>query len=566
LKVLTDQGVSEANEASISFSDRLQVAEILSAYTLKKDGRRVDVPPSNFQEETNTGKGDASPMFSDIRTKTVAFPDVAVGDTVVMSYKVTQKEPTFPGNFSLTQSFSKFQVFDEVEISLSAPASLELRVYTRGVKGGEVAPKDGRRNWLWSYRNKQMATPEAGSVSSLDYGPLIVATTFKDYGAVAAAYNARAKAKAETTDRIRRLADEVTQKVHTPREQAKALYEWVASNIEFAGNCVGVGAVVPHDADLVLANRMGDCKDHSTLLQSLLSAKGIASTPVLINSGSAYTLPEVPSVNMFNHVINYIPALDLYVDSTSRYTPFGSLPLSDAGKPAIHTADFKGIRHTPPTDYKENGSHLKTVMNIHSDGSADGETKIEVKGIFAVGTRASMSRLQPNMEDVAIRRALAYSGFMGTGTILKADPKELTESYSYGSKYRLDDAMNLPGPGAMFIRSPFASSGSISSFLHAANEPERTVNFACIGGYSKEEFTIHLPKGVEVQTMPRNVELNGKTATYKAAYKLKGSTVTVVRELEDRTPGNVCAPEYQAEFKSFAVAVLRDLRAQLLYR
>ena len=31
-------------------------------------------------------------MFSDIRTKTVAFPDVAVGDTVVLSYKLTQKE------------------------------------------------------------------------------------------------------------------------------------------------------------------------------------------------------------------------------------------------------------------------------------------------------------------------------------------------------------------------------------------------------------------------------------------------------------------------------------------
>src|SRR5438309_8932263 len=72
LKVLSDQGVSAANSASVSFSDRLQEAEILSAYTLKKDGRRIDVPASNFQEESNTGNGEASPMFSDIKTKTVA--------------------------------------------------------------------------------------------------------------------------------------------------------------------------------------------------------------------------------------------------------------------------------------------------------------------------------------------------------------------------------------------------------------------------------------------------------------------------------------------------------------
>jgi transglutaminase-like putative cysteine protease len=335
LKVLTEQGVSEANSSSVSFSDRLETATILAAYTLKKDGRKINVPPSNFQDETNTGKGATAPMFSDIRTKTVAFPDVAVGDTVVFSYKLTQKEATFPGNFSLLKSFSEFQVYDEVKISVSAPTSLELRVYSRGVEGGEAPSSDGRRNWAWSYRNEQVATPESGAVSSRDYGPLIVATTFKDYGALAAAYNARAKAKSEPTNRIRKLANDLTLNAHTPREQARVLYNWVSHNIKFAGNCVGVGAVVPHDVDVVLANRMGDCKDHTALLQALLAAKGIASTPALINSGSSYTLPEAPCIEAFNHVISYIPSLDLYADSTSEYTPFGSLPLSDAGKPVI---------------------------------------------------------------------------------------------------------------------------------------------------------------------------------------------------------------------------------------
>ena len=85
---------------------------------------------------------------------------------------------------------------------------------------------------------------------------------------------------------------------------------------------------------------MGDCKDHTTLLQALLAVKGIASTPVLINSGDAYTLPEVPAVDIFNHVINYVPSLDLYADSTARYTSFGLLPFDDSGKPVIHSRDI----------------------------------------------------------------------------------------------------------------------------------------------------------------------------------------------------------------------------------
>ncbi len=566
MKVLTDKGVALANHGSVSFSDRLQNAEILSAYTLKKDGRRVDVLPSNFQENINQGKDNASPMFSDIKTKTVAFPDVALGDTVVMSYKLTQKEAEYPGNFSFTESFSKFQVYDDVEVGLSAPATLALRVYQRDVEGGEAAPKDGRRNWSWSYRNKQLAMTETSSVSPYDYGPLIVATTFKDYGAVAAAYNARANEKAKVTDRIRKLADEVTMNAHTPREQAKALYEWVATTIEYAEHGVGVGFVVPHEADLVLANRMGDCKDHAALLQALLAAKGIASTPVMMNAGDAYTLPEVPNLALFNHVINYIPAFNLYVDSTSRYTPFGSLPFNDCDKPVIYTAAFNGIRHPPPTGYKNNSSQLDTVMNIHSDGSADGETKVEVKGFLADSARAGFSYLQPNMEDWSIRRLLTENGYTGMGTLVKDDPKRLTESYSYSIRYKVNEAMNLPGPGAMLIRSPADRMGTIASTLEGANEPDRTVNFQWYGTYAEEKYTIHLPKGLEVLATPKNVQFNGKNETYKASYQLKGGTLTVVRELEDRTPGNVCTPKDAAAFKSFAPAVLHDLHAQLLYR
>ena len=566
LKVLSEQGVSAANQGTVSFSDRLETVSDLSAYTLKKDGHKIEVPAGNYQDETNTGKDDASPMFSDIRTKTVAFPDVAVGDTVVMSYKLTQKEATFPGNFSMLHSFSKFQVYDDVQISLSAPTSVGLRVYSRGVEGGEAPSSDGRRNWAWSYKNQEVATPEAASVSTLDYGPLIVATTFKDYGALASAYDARAKAKSQPTDRIRKLANDLTQNAHTPRDQAKALYEWVSQNIKFAGNCVGVGSVVPHDADLVLANRMGDCKDHTALLEALLAAKGIASTPALISSGTSYTLPEVPCIDVFNHVISYIPSLDLYADSTSEYTPFGSLPRGDYGKPVVHTADFKGIEHTPMVNWKDNGTHSTTVVNIHPDGSADGETEIDGKGESAEGARYWMRYTQPNMEDSMMRRALTANGFTGTGVLVMGDLKSFTDSYKYGAKYKVSDAMNLPGPGAMYLRSPFDGAGTITAYTRSVDYPDPTLDFICTGDFARQDLTIHLPKDVKVLAIPRNVEIKGKYQTYKATYQLKGDTVTAVREVEDRTPGPVCAPAVGVEYKKFAIGVKKDLRAQLLYQ
>ena len=66
---------------------------------------------------------------------------------------------------------------------------------------------------------------------------------------------------------------------------------------------------MPHDADVVIANGYGDCKDHATLFAALLQAKGIASEPVLINANNSYALPDAPTLAQFNHLITWIPEL-----------------------------------------------------------------------------------------------------------------------------------------------------------------------------------------------------------------------------------------------------------------
>jgi hypothetical protein len=54
----------------------------------------------------------------------------------------------------------------------------------------------------------------------------------------------------------------------------------------------------------------------------------------------------------------------------------------------------------------------------------DGETKLEAKGVMADGSRAMMSYLQPNYEDLLIRKSLADHGYTGSETLLKQDPKK----------------------------------------------------------------------------------------------------------------------------------------------
>jgi len=231
-----------------------------------------------------------------------------VGDTVAFSYRLTETEPMFPGHFSVTETFPRTAAYDDVKVRIDAPTALWTQHLARQLTESVNSEKDGRKIIEWTYQNKLplKSKRQNYSVYDAEKEPGFAYSTFKSYAEIVQAYGERASPKAAVTERVQKLADEVAQDKKTPREQGRALYDWVATNITYAGNCIGVGAVVPHDIDFILDNRMGDCKDHATLLQALLAAKGIVSTQALVNAGSSYRLPRIPVVSTVNHVINFI--------------------------------------------------------------------------------------------------------------------------------------------------------------------------------------------------------------------------------------------------------------------
>ncbi len=381
VRVLADEGVASANSTSITYTERLHAIEILEAYTLKPDGRRIDAPPNNYQVlQADAGRGKADATCADRKAMTVVFPEVAMGDLVVFSYRRAQQEAPFPGHFSLALPLSRDELYDDVRIRLSAPESMVLDVFSRDVGGGEIEHARGRREWRWSFRNAKRSKPEYSELSWPDTGPVILVSTFGDYQALGSAYELRARAKAVVTERVRTLAAELTNGIDAPRAQVNALYDWVSKNIRYAGNCLGASSVVPHDADRILTSKMGDCKDHAALMQALMEAKGIPSTLALVRIGGSPTLPELPVAAAVNHVMNYVPSLDLFVDSTSKNTPFGTQPSSTSNRPVVLTGPPYGIRKTPSIDDRTNWVRVKRKLQNRPDTSTDGETKPDTDG------------------------------------------------------------------------------------------------------------------------------------------------------------------------------------------
>ena len=281
-KLLTDHAAQDDKQATVTYSTSVEKIDVLEAYTLKADGRRIDVPKGNYQLESNSGLDKSAAAFSDWSTLTLVFPDLAKGDTKVWSYRLTATQPIFPGQFSEFERFGRQGAWDDVRVEIDASKAMwtRLRVRAHDLRTTGVEEHGDRRTMRWQWDNKQpeVETRRDWSVYDADQDAGVSFSTFAGYGDVARAYGLAARPKAAVTPRIRKLADDIAKDAKTPRDAAQALYTWVARNITYAGNCVGIGAVVPRDLDFVLDNHMGDCKDHATLLQALLAARGIAST------------------------------------------------------------------------------------------------------------------------------------------------------------------------------------------------------------------------------------------------------------------------------------------------
>lgn len=563
--VLKPQAVEWVKEASISYSTSAQKAEILEAYTRKADGRRIDVRKDTYQLNINKGNEGNNPAYSDYTSQSVVFPDVAVGDSVVFSYRITQTDPIFPGHFSLSDTYSSQRAVDSVKVVIDFPAKLQVQYQSHGMKDAGISESNGRKHLELSYSNPQPLKSKRTDYSV--YNPEketgYYFSTFRSYDEIAQAYGKRALPKAAVTERIQKLADEIVGNKTDKREQARALYEWVATNITYAGNCIGVGAVVPRDLSFVLDNKMGDCKDHATLLQALLSARNIQSQQALVNAGSTYTLPKTPVVSTVNHVINYLPAFDLYVDSTSNSTPFGMLPGQDRGKPVLLIGEYReGARTPTPKMATEHRAINK--LKIAADGTLSGTLEVFLKGDFAVGMREWARNSAKEDEQDIIKQMFRARGLNGEGSFSKDDATALTDTYHYkASITKAEKYLKLPGNGAFNIN-PLM--GGIMNVVPSGLAQEEKTEIACTNGSFQEEYEIELPKNMKVLSMPSNMKQSNRYQTYQAQYSLKNNLLKIKRSFEDRTPFSVCSPDIVEDYRQLGEKVLDNLQTQVLYQ
>lgn len=298
------------------------------------------------------------------------------------------------------------------------------------------------------------------------------------------------------------------------------------------------------------------------ILEALLAAKGIDSSPALINVGDYYVLPKLPEF-VFGHVITYVPGLDLYLDSTAQFAPFGVLPSSEFNKDVVLTGLNK-MGKTPPMLARENGFNTSILLKVQTDGTIQGKSQTLVFGKDEVDFRVRQSSDQVAPQVEVINRKLRGVSLTGVGYIHSSDPSNLDKPIEFSTTFTLDPVSNFPGPAAMPIPAGLAF-GVITGAMMQKPKDKIDYPVSCSSKSLSNHYEIEFPPHIKITHVPDNVSYSDEVVQYTATYIFKGNKLDISRELVYQNKTMVCGETENELKKKFFPVFQRDMRAQVIY-
>lgn len=564
LRIETPQAIVTDGTQRVAYPSSRETIESLEAWIIEPDGTKLIVPPESIRTQ-DEDTGDGSSKFSDTKYKVIVFPQVHVGSRLHWKSESFIHTPLFAGQFFKDYTLTQLFRVDHWEVNMTLPAGKQLYIEKRGVEGGLERRTEDADYYRFTYERPTSVPPDEVAVSEEDYADLLRVSTVPDVLAIGGLYRANAEPKAAVTDRIRALALDLTTGLTGEREKARALYDWVSKNIRYVAVYLGSGGFVPHSADEVLVNEYGDCKDHVALLEALLAAAGIDSVPALVNLGSSYTLPTVGTFVSFNHVITYLPSLDLYVDSTAQFAPFGVLPFGDADKPVALTS-LGRIGRTPRMRADVNVSHTKVSMVIRSNGTIEGTSMATMSGTYEMSSRSARFSDRGSPENEIVKGLLSRFGETGSGSISHVDPEDIDKPYWIEGRFQLDPVANIPGHGAMQIPVGLAPGKLVGISENKTILGQHQHPWACTSLTISESYSIQFPSNVSITSVPDGVSYRDDQINFQSTYRRAGRQVSVERMLVVQRPFQVCDAKDLEHWNAFHLKLQRDVRSQIFYQ
>jgi cellulose synthase operon protein C len=383
---LTEAAAAESREYDFSYENDSQAVELRAARVYRSGGR-VD-------EAIESGAGamqddPAVSMYTSARSYYVRFPRLEPGDVVELQFRVEDvasrnEFADYFGELAYMQSSERIGLSEYV---LMTPKARTF--YFNGVR------VPGLERTVEERGDQRIYTFRAQNVPAMEQEPLqppwsevlghVNVSTYKSWDDLGQWYWGLVRDQFVADDEVRRRAEALTQGLRDDRARARAIYDYVVQKTRYVALEFGIHGFKPYRCAQIFARGFGDCKDKATLIVTMLGALGIKATPVVVrtaNKGDIETTPA--SLAPFDHMIAYVPSLDLYLDGTAEYSGSLELPAMDRGALAmqVNGGAPKLVRLPDPPASASVSAH-KVDATLSSDGAAQLDWREAISGVEA---------------------------------------------------------------------------------------------------------------------------------------------------------------------------------------
>ncbi|HNX05283.1 MAG TPA: DUF3857 domain-containing protein, partial [Opitutales bacterium] len=205
----------------------------------------------------------------------------------------------------------------------------------------------------------------------------------------------------------------------TPEDAVRKITAFVRDSLTYQGLLFGVRAMVPNTCETILANRYGDCKDHSYLLMQMLNAAGVKAHLALVDTERNVNI-DMPDAFQFNHMIVYLPDFKggIFIDATDKGLSEVFEPFSLEGCPClIIDSDNPRIVSVPANPPLSSTIRITRTIDISADGRATVDEKAVFRGLWAGYVRSVLRERSPREYSVALSQSARIPGLFPVKSI-----------------------------------------------------------------------------------------------------------------------------------------------------
>lgn len=508
------------------FYDKEKKVSGLEAYVYDKLGREIEHIKSRDFEDVNAADGFS--LYLDDKLLQYRYTPTEYPYTLEFFYEVeTADTGVFPPWYFLSGSNVSVE---RSRYSISyASENLKPVIREQHISGFAIEKKEAERSITYSAKNLRAMEGESLFPGFKDVVPNLAvrlpkfhykgynakADDWKELGAWIDGYllAGRTTLPEATKARMRNLVAGIDDDL----EEAKIIYRYVQENTRYISVQIGIGGFQPIRAIEVDLVKYGDCKGLSNYTKALLEAVGVTSYYTVVQAGRDKVDFEesFSDLRQGNHAILAIPYKEKYywIDCTSKIHPFGFLgDFTDDRKVLVVKPDGGEIVKTVAYLDEQNHRGTHATYSLSEDGSISGAISITSKGI----QYDNRFLIKDYSDEDLVKYYKRYWGYVNNLQVRSHVLKNNRDSVVFKENLEISASNYASRAGDRILV-------TVNAFDRSTSVPKRYRNRKYPfeiqrGHFEEDEFTIHLPEGYQVETLPDEMLLETEFGRYSIKF------------------------------------------------